>query len=77
MHAGYNWQTGPWVLSVEGDVDFAGHINSTKSLLICVLVWKASSTISVRTTLIPVIAICAEGGRRFRRGASSRELSLQ
>ena len=34
VHAGYNWQTGPWVLSVEGDVDFIGHIKSTKSLLI-------------------------------------------
>ena len=27
VHAGYNWQTGPWVLGVEGDVDFADHIN--------------------------------------------------
>jgi len=24
VHAGYNWQTGSWVLGIEGDADFAG-----------------------------------------------------
>jgi opacity protein-like surface antigen len=24
---GYNWQTGPWVLGIEGDFDFADNIN--------------------------------------------------
>jgi outer membrane immunogenic protein len=23
LHAGYNWQTGPWVFGVEGDIDYA------------------------------------------------------
>jgi outer membrane immunogenic protein len=27
VQAGYNWQTGPWVLGIEGDVDFADNIN--------------------------------------------------
>ena len=27
VHGGYNWQTGAWVLGVEGDVNFADHIN--------------------------------------------------
>jgi outer membrane immunogenic protein len=27
VHGGYNWQTGAWVLGIEGDVDFADHIN--------------------------------------------------
>jgi outer membrane immunogenic protein len=27
VHAGYNWQTGPWVLGIEGVADFANNIN--------------------------------------------------
>jgi outer membrane immunogenic protein len=27
VHGGYNWQTGPWVLGVEGDFDFAENVN--------------------------------------------------
>jgi outer membrane immunogenic protein len=27
VQAGYNWQRGPWVLGIEGDVDFADNIN--------------------------------------------------
>ena len=27
VHSGYNWQTGPWVLGIEGDFDFAENVN--------------------------------------------------
>src|ERR1043166_3558027 len=27
VQAGYNWQAGPWVLGIEGDVDFADNVN--------------------------------------------------